>query len=83
MQLLNLVKTLEQMTEDELLEHVRKMRHNRSVIRPAARRHSERAETKATQKVSKKARNTLEAVMKQLSDAERDALIRQLEGAQE
>lgn len=81
MQLLNLVKPLEQMTEDELLEHIRKMRHNRSIARPAAKRHSERAEVKTERKASKKRMNTLESALGQLTEAEREALIKQLEGA--
>lgn len=83
MQLLDLVKPIEQMTDDELLAHVQRMRHNRRIERPAARARASREEIKTERKVGKKAKNTLASALGQLSDAEREALIKQLEGTQE
>lgn len=57
MQMKDLVTPIDQMTDDELLEHVRAMRHRREVIRPAARRIVEKAvkreSTARTKKVDK------------------------------
>lgn len=81
MQLLDLVKPLDQMTEEELFEHIRKMRHNRSVARPAMRKREDRAEARGERKTVKKAKNSLAAALSQLTDAEREALMKQLEGS--
>jgi hypothetical protein len=54
MQIHDLVKTIDKMTNEELLEHVRAMRHRREVARPVARQKVERAEKKATVAKAKK-----------------------------
>lgn len=77
MQLNDLVKPLDQMTDEELLEHLRKVRHNREIVRPAARRYVEKAEKKESRgKVTK-----AEAMLDKLSAAEKEALIKMLGGA--
>ena len=76
MQLKDLVKTLDQMTDDELLERLREVRHRRSVERPAHRAHVERAERKE----STKRMSALDKLLSSLSEAERDALMAQLGG---
>ena len=81
MQLFDLVKPITDMTDEELLEHLRKIRHNRTVVRPAARKHAERSETKAVRKATKKRADGLDAVLGKLTEEERNALIKQLEGA--
>ena len=54
MQIQDLVKTIDKMTDAELHEHIRGMRHRRETIRPAARARVERVEKKATRvKVNK------------------------------
>ncbi len=48
MQLQDIVTKIEDLTDDELLERIRKTRANRTTIRPAAKAHAKRAETKQT-----------------------------------
>ena len=48
MQIHNLVKTIDQMSDDELLERIREMRHRRETLRPAARARVERVEKKTS-----------------------------------
>lgn len=55
MQIHDLIKTLDQMSDEELLEHVRGMRHRRETLRPVAAKKAERAETKSTRTKVKKA----------------------------
>jgi flagellar motility protein MotE (MotC chaperone) len=42
-QLLNLIKPIDEMTDEELEERIRTIRHKRDVVRPAAAKHVERA----------------------------------------
>ena len=54
MQLSDLVKPIDQQTDEELLERLRAIRHNRTVERPAAKRHAKKAVKKISNaKVSK------------------------------
>jgi hypothetical protein len=54
MQLADLVKPLDQCTDEELLERLRTIRNNRTSVRPAAKAHAKRAERKGLQtRVSK------------------------------
>ena len=76
MQLGDLVKPLTKMTDEELLEKLREVRHNRTVARPAHRAHVERAEKKVTRAKTKKATNLFES----LSPEERQKLIEALQG---
>lgn len=75
MQLGDLVKPLSQMSDAELLEKLREVRNNRTVVRPAARAHVERAEKKVSRTRTKKASSLLES----LSPEERQRLIEQLQ----
>lgn len=74
MQLKDLVKPIDDMTDDELLEHLRQIKHRRAVIRPAHQAHVERAEKKVSQGRMKKTTSLVAG----LSEAERLALIAQL-----
>ena len=74
MQLKDITKTLDQMTDEELLERLRVTRQNRTVVRPAYRDHVERAERKVSSARVKKTSSLLD----NLTDAERAELIRQL-----
>ena len=74
MQLGDLVKPIEKMTDDELLEHLRAIKHRRTVERPAHQAHVERAEKKESRGKLKKAGSLIE----NLSEEERQALIAQL-----
>ena len=76
MQLNDIVKTLDQMTDKELLERVRELRHRRETIRPAAAKHVERSEKKASQKKV----TGVEKLLGVLTHEERQALIEQLGG---
>lgn len=71
MQIYDLVRTLDKMSEEELLEHVRAMRHRRETIRPAAAKRVERAEKKTVQARSKKTADLVSA----MSEEERLKLI--------
>lgn len=75
MQLKDLVKPLDQLTNEELLEKLRTIKQNRSVIRPAHQAHIERAEKKTKRAATKKVTNLFEG----LSDVERQKLIEQLQ----
>lgn len=46
MQLKDLFKPIEQLTDEELKERLREIRHNRTVERPAAKARAKRAENK-------------------------------------
>lgn len=76
MQLKDLVKPISTMTDEELMERLREIRHRRSVERPAARARVERAEKKQTNKKL----GALDKMLAGLSDAERQQLLAQLEG---
>jgi hypothetical protein len=78
MQIQDLCKTIEQMTSDELLAHVRAIRLRREVIRPAAAKHVERVEKKASRgRVSK-----VSTMLDNLSPADQLKLIELLKGTQ-
>ena len=69
----NLLKTLDQMSDDELLVRLREVRHNREVARPVARKKAAKAETKQTRVKQTAAEKLLTA----LSDEEREKLLEQ------
>lgn len=74
MQLKDLVVPIDKQTDDELLERLRSIRHNREVIRPAARRIVEKADKKAA---TKKA-SALSKQLELLSEEDKQKLIQQL-----
>ena len=74
MQLGDLVKPLDKMTDEELIEHLRQVRTRRSVIRPARQAIIDRAEKKEVRGKVKKVTNIFEG----LSEEDRNALIEQL-----
>lgn len=76
MKLPALVKTLDQMSDEELQERLRQIRHNRETVRPAAKKHVERSEAKTSRKRVSKVEDMLDA----LSPEDRAELIKQLEG---
>ena len=75
MQLKDLVKPLDQLTDEELLEKLRSIRHNRSVVRPAHQAHIDRAVKKTKRATAKKVTTTIG----NLTDEERQKLIEQLQ----
>lgn len=74
MQLADLVQPIDQMSDEQLLERLRQVRHNREVIRPAAKARVARAEKKVSRTKVKKTEDLLSG----LSEAERNELIRKL-----
>ena len=75
MQLKDLVKPLDQMSDEELLARLREVRHNREVVRAARVKHVERAETK----VSRGKVSAVEKLLAGLSETEKASLLAQLE----
>jgi len=73
-QIHNLVKSLDQLSDDELLERLRQVRHNREVARPVAKRKAATAAKKETVARTKKMSKLLDG----LSDDDRAKLIEQL-----
>lgn len=76
MQLDQLVKPLEDMSDDELRERLKELRHRRTVVRPAAKKRVEREANKGT--VGKI--NKIAGLFDGMSDAEKAALIEALGG---
>jgi len=75
MKLADLVKPISEQTEEELLERLRQVRHNRFVERPAAKK---KAAKEAAEKTPRKKATSTEALLANLSEADRDALIAKL-----
>ncbi len=71
MQLCDLVKPMDQQTDEELLERLQQIRHNRNVVRPAATAHKKRAAKKGQQGRM----NKVESLLDGMSEAERAELI--------
>lgn len=76
MRLDDIAPSMEKMTDEELREHLRQIRHRRSVVRPAAKKIATKAAKKKTQKKMKKVEGLLDA----LTDEQKLALLKQLEG---
>ena len=74
MQLLDLVKPIEQCTDEELLERLRTIRHNRKTVRPAAKAHAKRAAKKGAQTRM----TAVEKLLASMSEEDRQALIAEL-----
>jgi hypothetical protein len=74
MQLKDVVKTVDEMTDEELMERLQQIRHNREVVRPSAAKIAARpAKLESRAKVS-----ALDKSVGKLSPAEKAELIRQL-----
>lgn len=71
MRLTDLVKPIDECTEEELLERLRRVRHNREVARPVAVAKVARAEKKS----SGKRMSALEKLVAGMSEADRAKLI--------
>lgn len=75
MKLADLTKNISNMSEDELREHVRNIRHTKIVAKPAKAKHVADAVKKTTrQKVSK-----VDKLVNGMSDADKAALLAMLE----
>lgn len=76
MQLGDITKSIEDMTDEELEARLREIRNRRDVVRPAAKNHAKRAESKGRQtRVSKVA-----DMFAGMSQEEKEAIIAALEG---
>lgn len=62
MQLQDLVKPIEQQTDEELLARLREIRNNRNTVRPAAKAHAKRESKKGQQGRVKKVEGLLEGL---------------------
>lgn len=75
MQLQDLVKPIEQMTDEELTARLQEIRHKRDTVRPAAKRHVEKAAKKGTQTRITKAADLFAG----MSEEEKAEIIKALE----
>jgi uncharacterized tellurite resistance protein B-like protein len=76
MQLQDLVKPIDEMTDEELRARLREIRHKREIVRPAAKKHIERAKKKgAVTRINKAAE-----LFAGMSEEEKAELIKALEG---
>lgn len=76
MQLEDIVKPLDAMTDEELLAHLREIRHRRDVVRTASKARASKAQGKAVSKKITGLANTVAG----MSEEERQLLIAQLTG---
>lgn len=75
MQLKDLVKPIDQMSDDELLERLREIRHRKTVERPAAKARVEKAEKKQ----SRSRMTAMDKMLAALSPEEQAELMKSLE----
>ena len=74
MQLDQLIKPIDQCTDEELLERLRKVRHNREVARPVAKAKAAKVEKKS----SNKKVSALEKLLDSMSNEDKAKLIESL-----
>lgn len=74
MQLQDLIKPINDMTDEELQEHLRNIRHNRSVIRPAAKKKVAAAKNKK----SKATVNKIEKMLAGMTSSQREEFLKNL-----
>lgn len=65
MQLKDLVKPISEMSDDELMERLRTIRHNRVTVRPAAKAHAKREASKGAVTRMKKVDKLLEGLSRE------------------
>jgi len=74
MQLMHLVKPLEEMTDEELRARLHELRHRRDVERPAAKAHVK----KEKKKVARKEANAAEKLLAELTPEQLAMLMKEL-----
>ena len=74
MQLKDLVRPLDSLSDDELMARLREVRHRRETIRPAAKKYVERAEVKAVRART----SSVDKLLENMTEAEREELIAKL-----
>ena len=76
MQIEDLVKPIDQLSDEELMERLRTVRHNRTTVRPAAASRAKRSAKKGAQtRVSK-----VESLLDGLTEAQKQQLLLELGG---
>lgn len=74
MQLSDLTKPIEEQTDEELMERLRAIRHNRNSVRPAAKAHAKRESKKGMQGRM----SAIEKLLAGMSEEERLAILEEL-----
>lgn len=80
MQIQDIVRPIDQLSDEELFERIREVRQRRQVDRPAAKARVERAERKTVRREGTAAVNKITNVLDSMSDADRLKLIKLLGG---
>lgn len=75
MKLPALIRDIRKMSTEELREHVRKIRHNKYVVKPALQEHK----AKPVRQEGKRAMSKLDKLLRGMTDEQRAALIKELE----
>lgn len=81
MKLHDVVKPLEEMSDEELHERLRQVRHNRTVERPAVAKRKADKEVKETGRAKRAAKSQVDKMLDKMSDEQRNDLIKKLQGA--
>lgn len=76
MQLKDLIKPVEDMTDDELRARLQELRHKREVVRPAAKKHAD----KAVKKEASKSVKGLSGMLSNMTEEQKAQLIKALGG---
>ena len=79
MKLQDITKDLSRMTDDELREHVKYIRHNKYVAKPAKAKRTQEFENKETRKKV----STIDKLLANMSDDEKAQLLLSLEQGEE
>ena len=80
MKLPDLRKTIEQMSDEELLEALRQSRHRRTIERPAVAQRKERAQTKERRSAASILQRKLQKAFAGMSAEDQAKLIKELGG---
>jgi hypothetical protein len=81
MKLHELVKPLDEQTDEELIERLRQIRHRRHVERPAVKKRQADADVVKKGRATRKSGTQLDKILSALTDEQRAALIEQLKSA--
>lgn len=81
MKLSDISKPLEEQSDEELIERLRQIRHNRTVERPAVKKRAADEKVKIEGRAKRAAKTKVEKMMDKMTDEQREALIEQLKGA--
>lgn len=82
MKLTDLQKPIEEMSDQELLERLRTIRHNRFTEKPAVKKREAEATEKEERKATKKQTSKIDKLLSGMSPEQMAALLKQLSGEQ-